>query len=593
MEVIIIPLPDEFLQELKIRTDIVDVISSYVTLKRTGRNLVGLCPFHSEKTPSFNVSPENGFFHCFGCGVGGDAITFIKRIENLDYIDAVKLLANRAGLEMPTDTASKGLSELRKRILEANREAARFFHKALYSQEGTHSLSYLRGRALSETTIKHFGLGYSPPSRFALTNHLRSKGFKDSELISANLAFTTKNGHIMDRFFDRVMFPIIDVRGNVVAFGGRIMSDEKPKYLNTSDTPVFKKSSNLFALNFAKNVEENMLILCEGYMDVIALHQAGFQNAVATLGTSLTTEQAMIIKRYSNSVAICYDADEAGQKATSRAIGILRPTGIDIRIIVIPSGKDPDEFIRSYGEQGSARFRKLLESSGNDIRYQIQKLRQKYNTQIPEQRVSFLTECAKLLAELENDIEIEVYAGELAEELSVAKTSIIAQIAKFRKRTAKKEKQEQIRSIQLKTSAAGNRINPEKHRNLRAANAEEAIIALLINNPDLADTITSRISADSFVTSFNKRVFGILLERIKDMRSVSLMDISEEFTNDEISSITSILSSRPRENNPKQVIHEYINILLEEKDRILPEQASSISDEEMLEHFRKLRERKK
>lgn len=255
------PLPDEFLQELKLRTDIADVISSYVNLKRVGRNLVGLCPFHSEKTPSFSVSPENGFFHCFGCGVGGDVITFIKRIENLDYIDAVKLLASRAGLEMPTDTQSKGLSELRKRIFEANREAARFFHKALYSQDGVHALSYLRGRALSEATIKHFGLGYSPPSRFALVNYLRAKGFKDSELVSANLAFTTRSGHTMDRFFDRVMFPIIDVRGNVIAFGGRIMSDEKPKYLNTSDTPVFKKSSNLFALNFAK-MSEKICLFC-------------------------------------------------------------------------------------------------------------------------------------------------------------------------------------------------------------------------------------------------------------------------------------------------------------------------------------------
>ena len=587
------PLPDEFLQELKLRTDIADVISSYVNLKRTGRNLVGLCPFHSEKTPSFSVSPENGFFHCFGCGAGGDVITFIRRIENLDYIDAVKLLASRAGLEMPTDSASKGLSELRKRIFEANREAARFFHKALYSQEGTHALAYLRRRALSEVTIKHFGLGYSPPSRFALVNHLRSKGFKDSELISANLALATKSGHTMDRFFDRVMFPIIDVRGNVVAFGGRIMSDEKPKYLNTSDTPVFKKSSNLFALNFAKNAGENMLILCEGYMDVIALHQAGFQNAVATLGTALTTEQAMIIKRYADKAAICYDADEAGQKATARAIGILRPTGIDIRILTVPSGKDPDEFIRSYGEQGPLRFRKLLEASGNDIHYQIQKLRQRYDTQIPEQRVGFLTECAKLLAGLDNDIELDVYAGELAEELSVSKSSINSQIAKFRKRTAKKENREQIRNIQLKASGAGSRINPEKHRNLRAANAEEAIIALLINNPDLADTILSRISEDSFITSFNKRVFGILLRRIKDMRSVSLMDISEEFTNDEISSIASILSSRPRENNPKWAINEYIDILLEEKDRLSVEQAETISDEEMLEHFKKLRERKK
>lgn len=328
-------------------------------------------------------------------------------------------------------------------------------------------------------------------------------------------------------------------------------------------------------------------------MDVIALHQAGFQNAIATLGTSLTTEQAMIIKRYCDTVAICYDADEAGQKATSRAIGILRPTGIGIRIITVPSGKDPDEFIRSYGEQGPVRFRKLLESSGNDVRYQIQKVRKKYDTQIPEQRISFLNECARLLAELNSDIDADVYAGELAEELSVSKSSIKNEIEKYRKRSFRKESKERIRNIQLKTSAANDRINPEKHRNLRAANAEEAIIAILINNPDLADTIMSRISADSFVTSFNKRVFSVLLERVKEMRSVSPMDISEAFTADEMSSITSILSSRPRENNPKRAIQEYIDILLEEKEKISPEKAASASDEEMLEYFKKLRERKK
>lgn len=587
------PLPDEFIQELKLRTDIASIISEYVNLKRSGRNLVGLCPFHSEKTASFNVSPENGFFHCFGCGVGGDVITFIRRIENLDYIDAVKLLAARAGLEMPTDTASRGMSDLRKRIFEANREAARFYHKMLYSSEGTRGLSYLRGRALSEATVKHFGLGYSPPSRYALVDHLRSKGFKDTELVSANLAFMSKNGHAIDRFADRVMFPIIDVRGNVIAFGGRIMSDEKPKYLNTSDTPVFKKSSNLFALNFAKNVGEGMLILCEGYMDVIALHQAGFQNAVATLGTSLTTEQANIIKRYADEVAICYDADEAGQKATVRAIGILRPTGIKIRIITVPSGKDPDEFIRSYGEQGTARFRKLLDGSGNDVRYQIQKIRQKYDTEIPEQRVTFLTECAKLFASLDNDIELDVYAGELAEELSVAKSSITMQIAKYRKNTYRKAQKQEIRNVQLNTSAATDRINPEKHGNLRAASAEEAIIALLINNPDLADTILSRIGPEKFITTFNRRVVTIILDRIKDSRPASLMDISGEFSNDEISSIASILTARPRENNPKQAVNEYIDILLEENNKMTPEQAASASEEEIMEHMKKLRERKK
>lgn len=283
-------LPDSFIQELKARSDIVDVISSYVNLKRTGRNMVGLCPFHGEKTPSFHVNVENAYFHCFGCGAGGDVITFIRRIENLDYLDAVRLLAQRAGMTVPMEGVDDKTARIRARIFEANREAARFFHRMLYSPQGTQALAYLRGRGLKESTIKHFGLGYAPPGRFALVDALRGKGFRDEELVTANLAFAGRRGNAVDRFVDRVMFPIIDLRGNVIAFGGRIMGDGKPKYLNTSDTVVFRKSNQLFALNFAKNSGEQRLILVEGYMDVIALHQAGFTNAVATLGTALAVD---------------------------------------------------------------------------------------------------------------------------------------------------------------------------------------------------------------------------------------------------------------------------------------------------------------
>ena len=313
-------LPDSFIQELKARSDIADVISGYVNLKRTGRNMVGLCPFHGEKTPSFHVNVENAYFHCFGCGAGGDVITFIRRIENLDYIDAVKLLAQRAGLSMPADGVDDKTARVRARIFEANREAARFYHHMLYRPQGAPALAYLRGRGLKETTIKHFGLGYAPPGRFALTNFMRQKGFRDDELVAANLAFQGRGGGGVDRFVDRVMFPIIDLRGNVIAFGGRLMGDGKPKYLNTSDTLVFRKSSNLFALNFAKNGGEKRMILVEGYMDVIALHQAGFTNAVATLGTSLTVDHARLLARYTDEVVVCYDADAAGQKAADRAI---------------------------------------------------------------------------------------------------------------------------------------------------------------------------------------------------------------------------------------------------------------------------------
>ena len=586
-------IPDEFIQELKSRTDIADVISSYVNLKKTGRNLVGLCPFHNEKTPSFSVSQENGFFHCFGCGVGGDVITFIKRIENLDYVDAIKFLAQRAGMTMPEDNRDEGLSRLKNRIYEANREAARFYHKQLYTPQGQQALEYLRKRQLTEKTIIHFGLGYSPPSRFELVNYLKSKGFSSTELIAANLANESKKGNPFDRFSDRVMFPIIDLRGNVIAFGGRIMSDIKPKYLNTSDTPVFNKSKNLFALQFAKNKANGQLILVEGYMDVIALHQAGFENAVATLGTALTQEQAMIIKRYCDEVVICYDADEAGQKAASRAISILRPTGLHIKVLTVPNGKDPDEYIKSYGDQGAARFRLLLDKCGNDVEYRLHKLKLSYNIDVTEQRVAFLTEASKLIAALDNRIEQDVYISSLSEELNVEKNAVAQQVAKYRKLNAREAGRREQREIQNTMSARNDKINSEKFYNLRAANAEEALIALMIFNPDIANTICSRTLSEKFVTSFNRKVFEVLKKRISDGKDITLSDISGEFSNDEVSQIAKILATHPREVNPVQASEEYLLVLDEEAQKMTPEQIAQADTQTLMEQLRKMKEKKK
>ncbi len=368
-------LPELFLQDLKLRNSIEDIASSYVQFKRRGRNMVGLCPFHNEKTPSFHLYPESGSFYCFGCGVGGDVITFIRRIENLDYIEAVKFLADRAGLPMPETGVDDTISKLRVRILEINRETARFYHSVLRNSEGKKGLDYFLQRHLLPATITHFGLGFAPATRFALVDHLKNKGYTVEEMIQSNVAVKTRSGRVADRFFNRVMFPIIDLRGNVIAFGGRTMTDQKPKYLNTSDTLVFKKSYGLFAMNFAKNSGEQQLILAEGYMDVIALHQAGFVNAIAGLGTALTTEQVHLISRYAKEVILAYDADQAGQKATSRAIEMLRSVGLQVKILSITGGKDPDEYIRSFGEQGAVRFKQLIEKSGNDVEYRLQKIK--------------------------------------------------------------------------------------------------------------------------------------------------------------------------------------------------------------------------
>lgn len=587
------PLPDDFLEELKMRSDISDIASTYVSLRRRGRNLVGLCPFHGEKTPSFNIYPENGSFYCFGCGAGGDVITFIRKIENLDYIDAVKFLAQRAGMDMPENSYDNSMSDLRRRIYEANREAGRFYYSMLYTSAGKQGLDYLRGRGLSEKTIKHFGLGFSPDNRFALVDHLRSKGFKPQELVAANLAYQNKNGLISDRFYNRVMFPVIDLRGNVIAFGGRIMTDQKPKYLNTSDTPVFKKSTNLFALNFAKNDGKRSLILCEGYMDVIALHQAGFTSAVATLGTALTQEQAMLMKRYADRVFICYDSDEAGQKATQRAIGFLRNAGIEINVISVPGAKDPDEFIRENGDKGRDMFERLLEKSGNDIEYRISKIRQKYILTEQSQVVLFLTECAKLLATVENPIEADVYAGHLSAETGVRKEAVLQQINGYRKKTYRENRKRQFRDIQTDLSGRGDRINSEKSANLRAARAEEALIAYIINNQDMAIKTAKALPPEKMVTAFNRRVYKVITDRALQGRGIMPADISGEFTVEENAKIAGMLASQSSEITSPKACDDCIKVILAESEKITAENAAQADINDIEAYLKKLKERKK
>ena len=536
------PLPEAFLQELKMRSDISDVVSSYVGLRRSGRNLVGLCPFHNEKTPSFNVYPENGSFYCFGCGVGGDVITFIRRIENLDYMEAVRFLAQRAGLQVPENRVDDGMAKLRARVLEINRETARFYHAMLMSEQGRPGLAYLQDRGLTQATIRHFGLGYSPPSRYALVDYLAQKGYQPSEMIQANVAFKGRSGRAVDRFSGRVMYPIIDLRGNVIAFGGRVLTDAKPKYLNTSDTLVFRKSDALFALNFAKNQGSQQLILAEGYMDVIALHQAGFSNAVATLGTALTTDQARLMSRYAKEVVICYDADEAGQKATARAIPLLRDAGLLVKVLNIVGGKDPDEYIRSYGEQGPARFKQLLDACGNDVEYRLAKIRRSCNMESADGRVAYLTGAAELLATLESRMEQEVYAGKLAEEIGIDRSAIMMQVDKNSKKRQKQQQQRQFRAFQQQTAGIGDDINPDKAKNLRAASAEEALLAYLVKYPDRAEEIYGRLPPEKFSTSFNRRVYQVIMGKIMDGKDYSLTDISGEFSVDEIGAIARIFA---------------------------------------------------
>lgn len=587
------PFPDSFLQELKLRSDITEIASSYVNLKRHGRNMVGLCPFHGEKTPSFNIYTESGSFYCFGCGAGGDVITFIMKIENLDYVEAVKFLAQRAGMEMPENTYDDSLSKLRMRIYEANREAARFFHATLLSQRGQSGLNYLRGRALSDRTIRHFGLGFADDDWNSLCNHLKNKGFSEYEIYSANLAFKRKNGNgIYDRFVNRVMFPIIDLRGNVIAFGGRIMTDEKPKYLNTSDTPVFKKSENLFSLNNAKSSGTRTLILCEGYMDVIALNQAGFTNAVATLGTALTNEQAVLMKRYADEVIICYDADGAGQKATARAIDILRNAGLPIKILTVPSGKDPDEFIRSKGDNGPAAFKLLIEKCGNDIEYRLMKLKENYNLNTTDGKVAFLNEAVKIVATIESPIERDVFASKLCTELEIDKNAFLEQISKVKRRDRRANIKKETRQIQAELNGQSDKINREHYKKPRSSSAEEALLVYLINNPDYANSISERVTPDKFSNSLIKRYYEYVLSKIKSGYE-PLTSVSSDFNSDEVSYLYKLISTTIPAASTREAVEEYINVINEESNKLTSDKLADMSADDINDYIMKMKQNKK
>ena len=586
-------LPSEFLQELRDRNDIVDVVSSYVNLKRAGRLYSGRCPFHNEKTPSFYIYPDTQSFYCFGCGAGGEVITFIRKIENLDYIDAVKLLAQRAGMDMPQDSYDDSMAKLKRRIYEINRETARFFHKSLLSKQGEQALGYLHSRGLTDKTIKRFGLGYAPQSVLQLVNHLKDKGFSEYEMIQANVAFTSRNNHTVSRFIDRVMFPIIDLRGNVIAFGGRIMSDQKPKYLNTSDTPVFSKSTQLFALNMAKNMNTRQLILAEGYMDVIALNQAGFENAVATLGTALTPQQADLIRRYADEVIICYDSDEAGRKASDRAIALLRNTGVKVRVVSIPDAKDPDEFMKSHGDKGPAIFKVLLDKSAGDIDYKLDILMDKYNVNQPQGRVDYLTESAKVIAQSVNPIERDIHISRLSEKLGVQKSALEQQVNKNLKYSHRQQAKKEFRSISENLSARHDKINPDKAKNLKATKAEEFIISYLINNPDMCQYIISKINLDDFATEFNRGVFKLIVNRIQLGNDISLTALSQNFSQEELGYITAYVSTTLPETLHKSALDQCLLVLHSEHEKQVVNNPNEMSDDDMLNYFKKMGNQKK
>ena len=579
-------LSDSFLEQLRANTDIESVISPYVNLRRRGKNLVGLCPFHNEKTPSFTVYPENGSFYCFGCGVGGDVITFVRRMENLDYMEAVKQLADRAGMALPEDGYDDTLAKKRTAVLAANRAAAKFFHSQLFTDRGRHALNYFLDRGLTMETIRHFGLGFAPDDWRALKNHLNEQGFDDVLLESANLLRRSdKNGKVSyyDNFRNRVMFPIIDPRGNVIAFGGRVLDDSKPKYINTSDTLVYKKSNGVFALNFAKNANENKLLLVEGYMDVIALHQAGFTNAVACLGTALTKEQANLLSRYADEIILSYDADEAGQKATARALGIFGTTGMEIKVLRLTGGKDPDEIIKKYGAQ---RFRDIINGAANDTEYRLLRARQGIDLSTDDGKVKYLSAATEVLAGIPSPVEVDVYASRLANELSVDKLAIESQV-KYKREGLRKRRMAQREQDQKRLLINGqNTKNPERSQHLRAAKAEETLIASLMRNPDFYNKLKDELSADYFVTALNRRIFSVILSRLDEGGNTEPYFLSSEFTPDEMDEVERIFRSATQLSNTVEECVDCIKILKEEKNKPESIKASDLSDDDFAKLFR-------
>ncbi len=575
---------EDFLNTLRDRLDIQEFISGYVHLKSAGRLSKGLCPFHSEKTPSFTVYPDNQSFYCFGCGKGGDIITFTRDIENLDYLDAVRLLADRAGLQMPDEEYDDTLSKKRKRMYEINKEAARFFYKELMSAKGEECLKYwTEQRGLTLHTIKHFGLGFAPDDWHALHNYMRGLHYSDQELFEANLLRRSeKNGKVyyFDNFRNRAMVPIIDLRGNVIAFGGRVLDNSKPKYVNTSDTLIYKKSSALFALNFAKGSGSDQLILCEGYLDVITLHQAGFTNAVAGLGTALTDEQVRLISRYCREVVLSYDNDDAGREATHRALQKFEQTDLIVRSLTMDGGKDPDEIIKTYGAE---RFRSMLNGASNETEFRLGEQRMKFDLSTDDGKVRYIEAVSAILASLA-PAERYVYTSRVAEETGVSREVIDTQIQRAAKRRRNRRERADFSELNrelVKQDPSSGSVSGKVIR------AEETILASLLRNPDYLKKIGNQLEAKDFSTAFGQKAFAVIAERLGEGKGIETYVLSQYFTPDEMSQLSRIQNAGIPLSGTFSEIEDCIRVLKSAEDRKAPTGAGEITDEELRDLFSK------
>ena len=553
------PLPDSFLDELVARCDIYDVVSRYVPLKKSGANYFGVCPFHNEKTPSFSVSRDKQIYHCFGCGAGGGVINFIMRIENMTFPEAVRHLADLVGMEVPEESGRDQFRARRQRLTDLATDAARHYVAMLYGPQGQAGREYLLGRGLRPATLKHFGLGFAPEGWDGLIRAMTAKGYTKSELMECGLVVQNQSGGVYDRFRNRVMFPIIDIRGKVIAFGGRVMDDSTPKYLNSSDTPIFNKSRNLFAMNFAKKTKRNYFLLAEGYMDVIALHQAGFDCAVASLGTSLTEEQARLMAaRGKEEVVICYDSDEAGKKAAQRAIDILGRSGLKVRVLRMNGAKDPDEYIRKNGPEA---FENLLRRSYTDIEYRLADIRGRYDLEEAEGRVEYLQEAARYLATVPSEVEREIFGRTVAKEAGVSEQAMLAEVgravkSRYRRERAKEEKQA-LNPVQGAQPAQ----RQLRYSNVRSARCEEGVLTLALSDVDLLRQAAGQLQAEEFSSPCLGKAYALLLRRMEQGEETSLAHCLGALEPEEGELLAKIVANAVPAADPQRALRDYISVI--------------------------------
>jgi DNA primase len=555
--------PDRFLDELIERSEITDVVSTYVQLTQKGSNLFGLCPFHNEKTPSFSVSASKQMYHCFGCGKGGGVINFIMNIENLSFQDAVYFLAGRAGMTVP-ETGDEDFSRKRKRLLDLNRSAARYFNALLKEDAGAAALSYMEKRLLSKAIATRFGLGAAPDSWDSLITAMSALGYDKRELIEAGLAVAGSKGRIYDKFRNRLMFPVIDVRGDVLGFGGRSLGNEEPKYLNSPETILFSKRRVLYGMNLAKNTKRSNIILCEGNIDVITLHQAGFDNAVASMGTSLTVDQTRLIARYVKEIVLCYDNDEAGKKATDRALGILRNSEFSVKVINLPNkivdGKkmklDVDDYIKAYGRDA---FEKLLKGSENHIAYHLAALQEQYDLSQNEQKVEFLKQAVDMISKLSSPVEREVYGARAAEVASITCEAMKQEVDRAFKRRLSESRKARARQDTRPVSSAQPRQRSIRYQNIVSASAEEGIVRLLFLDPSLIPNL--EIKPEEFSSPFLGKVFTAVLNRYAEGKSLSLASFSQTLTDEEMSGLSEILEKPEALSEAERSMKDYITVI--------------------------------